>query len=291
MKTLHLLDGSSFIYRSYFALPPLTSKDGFPTGAVYGFLRALLSIIKSERPQYMAVAFDLPAPSKREKVYKEYKAGRPSMPDPLKVQIPVIKKLTRLLGVPIVEREGYEADDLIAGLTKKFSEECFRVKIYTPDKDMLQLVSDKVTVVNPITWEVYSRDKVVEKFGVPPEKVPDFLALVGDKVDNIRGVKGVGPKTAVKLIERFGGVEGILKDWERFKAKYPQANKEELELSYYLVKPLVDVPKEILEMDLKLKDPDRENLKRELERYDMKSIIKEIDKIFGPTAGRQGTLF
>ena len=291
MKTLYLLDGSSFIYRSYFALPPLTSKDGFPTGAIYGFLRALLSIIKSERPEYMAVAFDLPAPSKREKVYKEYKAGRPSMPDPLKVQIPVIKKLTRMLGVPIVEYEGYEADDLIAGLARKFSRECFKVKIYTPDKDMLQLVGEKVTVVNPITWEVYSRDKVVEKFGVPPEKVPDFLALVGDKVDNIKGVKGVGAKTAVKLIEQFGGVEGILKNWDKFKAKFPQASKEELELSYYLVKPLADVPEDILESDLKLKDPDKEKLKKELERYDMKSIIREIDKVFGPSAGKQGTLF
>ncbi len=289
MKVLHILDASSFIYRSYFALPPLTTKKGFPTGAVYGFLRALLSIIKSERPEYLVVVFDAPAPSKREKVYKEYKAGRPSMPDPLKVQIPVIKEIIKLMGVPILEIPGYEADDLIAILAKKYSSEGFKVRIYTPDKDMLQLVNTNVLVINPMNWEVFDSEKVKQKFGVPPENIPDFLALVGDKVDNIEGIKGVGPKTAVKLIQRFGGVEGILQRWEEFKKIYPDAEKERLELSYYLVKPMLDADIDLKPDDLKLRDPDMSRLRKRLEDLEMKSILKDIEKI--ARAGTQKSLF
>ncbi len=289
MKTLHILDASSFIYRSFFALPPLKTKEGFPTGAIYGFLRALLSIMKSERPEYLVVVFDHPAPTKRDEVYREYKAGRPTMPDPLRVQIPVIKELLKLMGIPTLEVEGYEADDLIAVLAGRFSEKGFKVKIYTPDKDMLQLVDGNVVVINPMNWEIFNREKVEEKFGVPPEKVADYLALVGDKIDNIPGVKGVGPKTAVKLIERFGGVEGILSRWEEFKKLYPDADREELELSYYLVKPMMDAGLDIGEEDLKLREPDIKALKKRFEELEMKSILRDIDKVLKTRS--QGSLF
>ena len=289
MKTLHILDASSFIYRSFFALPPLKTKEGFPTGAIYGFLRALLSIMKSERPEYLVVVFDHPAPTKRDEVYREYKAGRPTMPDPLRVQIPVIKELLKLMGIPTLEVEGYEADDLIAVLAGRFSERGFKVKIYTPDKDMLQLVDGNVVVINPMNWEIFNREKVEEKFGVPPEKVVDYLALVGDKIDNIPGVKGVGPKTAVKLIERFGGVEGILSRWEEFKKLYPDADREELELSYYLVKPMMDAGLDIGEEDLKLREPDIKALKKRFEELEMKSILRDIDKVLKTRS--QGSLF
>jgi len=280
MKTLHLLDASSFIYRSYFALPPLETRDGFPTGAIYGFLRAILSIWKSENPEYFVVVFDAPAQTKREKMYAEYKAGRPSMPDPLKVQIPVIKELLNLMGIPVLEVPGYEADDIIAMLAKKFSRGDFFVKIYTPDKDMLQLVSDRVRVINPISWEVFDPKKVEEKFGVPPQKLADYLALVGDKIDNVEGVKGVGPKTAVKLIEKFGGVEGILKNWEEFHRQYPTAKKEDLELSYRLVKPMLDADVDVNEEDLRIKEPKTGELRKKLEKLEMKSILKDVEKLF-----------
>ncbi len=289
MKTLHLLDAPSFIYRSYFALPPLSTKEGFPTGAVYGFLRMVLSLMKSERPSYMAAVFDHPAPTKRERVFKDYKAGRPPMPDPLKVQIPVIKEILGLMGIPKIEREGYEADDLIAVLTNKFLPKGFRVKIYTPDKDMLQLVGEKVLVVNPVNWEVFDEGKVKEKFGVPPEKIPDYLALVGDKVDNVEGVKGVGPKTAVKLIEKFGGVEGILKRWEEFKRMFPEAEKEKLEVSYTLVRPITDADIELEEKDVTLSPPDMERLRSKILQLEMKSLLKDIERVFR-TSG-QGSLF
>ncbi len=289
MKTLHILDASSFIYRSYFALPPLKTKEGFPTGAIYGFLRTLLSIMKSERPEYLVVVFDHPSPSIREKSYKEYKAGRPPTPDPLKLQIPVIKELLNLMGVPILEKEGYEADDLIAILVKELAKKGYRIKIYTPDKDMLQLVSNSVLVINPMNWEVFTPERVREKFGIPPKKLADYLALVGDKIDNIQGVKGVGPKTAVKLIEKFGGVEGILDRWEEFEKMFPEAKKEELELSYYLVKPIIDDGLEVEESDLRLREPNMERLKKRLTELEMKSILKDIERV--AKTRTQGSLF
>jgi len=285
MKVLYLFDGSAFLYRSFFALPPLTTSSDFPTGAIYGFLRSILAILKTEKPNYMAIAFDLPAPTQRKLAYSEYKSKRPPTPDPLKVQIPVIKELINLLGIKLLEMPGYEADDLIAYLTQKAKREGFRVKIYSPDKDVLQLVEgSQVVVINPISEEIFDENKVIEKFGVPPQKLADYLALVGDKTDNIEGVKGVGPKTAINLINTFGSVENILARWDEFKRLFPQAEKNSLELSYWLVKLK---PPEELNIDigeLKRKEPNlsllRKKLRKKLEGLEMKSIIKDLDKIF-----------
>ncbi|SHK40154.1 5'-3' exonuclease [Thermocrinis minervae] len=288
MKRLYLLDGSAFIYRSFFALPPLSTKDGFPTSAIYGFLRALLAIMKEENPRYFAICFDHPAPTRRKEVFKEYKSKRPSMPDPLKLQIPVIKRFVDLLGIPRFEVEGYEADDLIASLTLYSVERSFQVNIYSPDKDVLQLISEKVTVVNPMNNEVFDEKKVVEKFGVPPRLIPDYLALVGDKTDNVEGIKGIGPKGALKLLETFGSVENILQNWEKFQRLYPQADREKLSLSYYLVK-LHPPPIEIKEEDLLVKEPSLEGLKKELLRYEMKSILQDVEKLYSKP--KQRSLF
>jgi DNA polymerase-1 len=281
MKVLYLFDGSAFLYRSFFALPPLTTSSGFPTGAIYGFLRSILAILKTEKPNYMAIAFDLPAPTQRKLAYSEYKSQRPPTPDPLKVQIPVIKELINLLGIKLLEMPGYEADDLIAYLTQKAKKEGFKVKIYSPDKDVLQLVEgNQVVVINPISEEVFDENKVIEKFGVPPQKLADYLALVGDKTDNIEGVKGVGSKTAINLLNTFGSVENILARWDEFKKLFPQAEKNSLELSYWLVKLK---PPEELNIDigeLKRKEPNLSLLRKKLEGLEMKSIIKDLDKIF-----------
>ncbi len=281
MKVLYLFDGSAFLYRSFFALPPLTTSSGFPTGAIYGFLRSILAILKTEKPNYMGIAFDLPAPTQRKLAYSEYKSKRPPTPDPLKVQIPVIKELINLLGIKLSEMPGYEADDLIAYLTQKAKREGFRVKIYSPDKDVLQLVEgSQVVVINPISEEVFDENKVIEKFGVPPQKLADYLALVGDKTDNIEGVKGVGQKTAINLINTFGSVENILARWDEFKKLFPQAEKNSLELSYWLVKlkPPEDINIDIGE--LKRKEPNLSALRKKLEGLEMKSTIKDLDKIF-----------
>ncbi|MFZ8787668.1 5'-3' exonuclease [Thermocrinis sp.] len=281
MKVLYLFDGSAFLYRSFFALPPLSTSSGFPTGAIYGFLRSILTVLKTEKPNYMAIAFDLPAPTQRKLAYSEYKSKRPPTPDPLKVQIPVIKELINLLSIRLLEMLGYEADDLIAYLTQKAKKEGFKVKIYSPDKDVLQLVDgSQVVVINPISEEVFDENKVIEKFGVPPQKLADYLALVGDKTDNIEGVKGVGPKTAINLINTFGSVENILARWDEFKKLFPNADKNSLELSYWLVKLK---PPEDLNIDigeLKRKEPNLSLLRKKLEELEMKSIIKDLDKIF-----------
>jgi len=281
MKVLYLFDGSAFLYRSFFALPPLSTSLGFPTGAIYGFLRSILAIIKTEKPNYMAIAFDLPAPTQRKLAYSEYKSQRPPTPDPLKVQIPVIKELINLLGIKLLEMPGYEADDLIAYLTQKAKKEGFRVKIYSPDKDVLQLVEgSQVVVINPISEEVFDENKVIEKFGVPPQKLADYLALVGDKTDNIEGVKGVGPKTAINLLNTFGSVENLLARWDEFKKLFPQAEKNSLELSYWLVKLKPPEDLNIGIGELKRKEPNLSLLRKKLEGLEMKSIIKDLDKIF-----------
>ncbi|RMH09239.1 MAG: 5'-3' exonuclease [Aquificota bacterium] len=286
MKSLYLLDGSAFLYRSFFALPPLSTKEGFPTGAIYGFLRALLSIIKTERPQYFAVAFDLPKPTKREEVYKEYKAKRPPMPNPLRQQIPHIKEFTRLLGIRVYEVEGYEADDIIATIALWALERDFSVKVYSPDKDILQLVGDRLVVVNPISGEVFTKQRVIEKFGVPPESLRDYLALVGDKVDNIEGIKGVGPKTAVRILERYKSVENILANWEAFSYAFPQADKERLKLSLQLLSLHKVEGLEVSEEELRVKSPDLDSLLKKLESLEMKSIIKDIEKLYGAKGQR-----
>ncbi|RUM30571.1 MAG: 5'-3' exonuclease [Aquifex sp.] len=289
MKTLYILDGSSFVYRSFFALPNLSTSKGFPTNAIYGFLRMIFALIKKEKPKYLVVVFDAPAKTKRQVLYTQYKKQRPKTPDPLKIQIPVLKETLRLAGIPIFEVPGYEADDIIAFLAKKFSNESFRVKIYSPDKDLLQLVSDKVIVVNPMNEEVFNEKKVVEKFGVKPQNIPDYLALVGDKVDNIPGIKGVGPKTAINILKKFRNVENILENWEAFRKHYPEADKKELELSYKLVKLYTDIDLDVSEEDLKLNKPDFVKLKQKLQELEMKSLLKEVDRVFKTTT--QATLF
>lgn len=288
-KTLSILDGSSFVYRSFFALPNLSTSKGFPTNAIYGFLRMIFALIKKEKPRYLVVVFDAPAKTKRQVLYTQYKKQRPKTPDPLKIQIPVLKEVLKLAGIPILEIPGYEADDIIAFLTKKFSGESFSVKIYSPDKDLLQLVSDKVIVVNPMNEEVFNEKKVVEKFGVKPQNIPDYLALVGDKVDNIPGIKGVGPKTAINILKKFGNIENVLENWEAFRKHYPDADKEELELSYKLVKLYTDIDLEVSEEDLKLNKPDFIKLKQKLQELEMRSLLKEVDRVFKTTT--QAPLF
>ena len=289
MKTLHILDGSSFVYRSFFALPNLSTSKGFPTSAIYGFLRMIFALIKREKPEYLVVVFDSSARTKRQVLYTQYKKQRPKTPDPLKIQIPVLKEILKLAGIPIFEIPGYEADDIIAFLAKKFSGKSFRVKIYSPDKDLLQLVSDKVIVVNPMNDEVFNEKKVIEKFWVKPQNIPDYLALVGDKVDNVPGIKGVGPKTAINILKKFGNVKNILENWEVFRKHYPEADKKELELSYKLVKLYTDIDVDIHKEDLKLKKPDFVKFKKKLEELEMKSLLKDVDGVFKITT--QATLF
>jgi len=213
-KRLIIIDSNSIIHRAYHALPPLTTKKGELVNAVYGFLLVFLKIIKDFHPDYIVAAFDFPAPTFRHKKYKEYKAKRPPTPDDLRQQIPKVKEVLKSFNVPIFEKEGYEADDIIA--TIKFKSQTLKVKtiIISGDSDLLQLI-DKKTEVYILKKGikdavVYNENLVKEQFlGLRPQQLLDFKALKGDPSDNIPGVPGIGEKTAIKLIKEFGSLENL----------------------------------------------------------------------------------
>jgi len=295
-KKLYLFDGSSFVYRAYYALPPLKTKSGFPTGAIFGFLRMFLSFLKEKRPSFVAVVFDSPKKGFRNELFKEYKSNRKPIADDLKVQIKPIKELLKLLGVPVLEIEGIEADDIIGTLAKRFSQKGWEVIIYTPDKDMFQLLSLKgVKIVNPLTGEEIDREKVIKKFGVEPEQIPSYLALVGDKVDNIPGVEGVGPKRAVQILREVGSVENILENWDKLPLSVRKflkgTSKDALKKWYELVKLKTDVKIPTKEEDLKVRKPQMDKLRKKLLELEMKSILSEVEKLYKGGNLVQKTLF
>ena len=208
---LFLIDGNSQVYRAYHAIRGLTGPDGRSTGAVYGFVAMLRKLVTDQRPDLVACAFDLAGPTFRSEMAADYKANRPPMPDDLVAQIPYVHRACEALGVPILSCEGFEADDVIGTVAERAVREGYQVAIVTGDKDMFQLVGDGVRVFNPRddgTW--YDAEGVREKFGVPPEFVVDVLALMGDAVDNIKGVPGVGEKGARDLITTFGSLDALL---------------------------------------------------------------------------------
>ena len=281
MKKLVLIDGSSYIYRAYYALPPLTSPKGEPTGAVYGFIRMISKLLNELSPDYIAVVFDAPGKTFRHQEYKEYKAQRKETPDDLKIQIPKIKEIIRLFGIKVLEKEGYEADDIIATLAKKGQEKGFEVYVVTPDKDMLQLVEENIYVLNPVTGKLYDREAVKEKYGIYPEQFVDYQAIVGDSVDNIIGVKGVGPKTASKLLQEYENLKNILENIDKLPDRIKKAFeevKDHLEENIFLVKLKNDVPLEIDIEDLKKEKTDWEKLMSVFEELGFKSLLKELSK-------------
>jgi len=280
-KKLVLIDGSSYFYRAFYALPPLTSPSGIPTGAIYGFIRMVSKLINELAPEYIGVAFDLPGKTFRHDKYENYKATRKETPDELKVQIPHLKEILKLWGIKIIEIPGYEADDIIATLAKKGKEEGFEVIIVTPDKDMMQLVDEGISILNPVTEELYNREKVKQKYGIYPEQFVDYLTIVGDTVDNIIGVKGVGPKTAQKLLNQYGNLEEILKHLDKLKPKVRDAFEEalnRLEQSRFLVKLKTDVDVETSPKTLMKEKADMFKLKDKFEELGFKTLLKEIGK-------------
>ncbi len=280
-KRVVLVDGSSYLYRAYYALPPLKSPKGEPTGAIYGFLRMISSLMRDLSPEYIVVVFDLPGKTFRHETYQEYKANRKETPDDLKIQIPKIKELIKLWGIKVLEIPGYEADDIIATLAKKAEKEDFEVIIVTPDKDMMQLVDSNIKILNPVSGEIFDREKVKEKYGIYPEQFVEYLAMIGDTVDNIIGVKGVGPKTAAKLLNEYGSLEGILSNIDRLRPKIRESFKEakdRLQENIFLIKLKTDVPLDISISDLKKGKADLQRLKEEFEKLGFKSLLKDIYK-------------
>ena len=225
-----LIDGFNLAYRCFYATPALTRADGFPTNALHGWVKSLWRLIDQEKPAHTAVFFDLGGSRERLELHPEYKAQRAEMPEDLSRQIDGVKTLTRLLGLAAVEIEGIESDDLLATCAARRAAEGDEVLIVSSDKDFAQLVGERIRVLLPppsaqprLGWRLLDATGVKDKFGVGPERVVDYLALIGDTSDNIPGLNGVGPKTAIKWLERHGDLEGILAaagaiEPERFRA-------------------------------------------------------------------------
>ncbi len=212
---LLLIDGSSYIFRAFFALPSLSNSKGTPTNAALGFTNMLLKVIKEFNPKLLAVAFDARGPSFRNEVYAAYKANRPAMPERLSLQIPYIKKIVEGLNIAMLEKEGYEADDLIGTIAMEAEREGYPVQIVTGDKDLFQLISGSTTAIDTMKNKSFGVKEVRDRFGVEPEQLVDLLALAGDTTDNIPGVPGIGPKTAAALIREFGSLENLLDNVEK----------------------------------------------------------------------------
>ena len=214
MDKIYIVDTSSFIFRAFYAITNLTTKSGFPTNALYGFLKMYLKLLKEANPKYIVSVFDTGKKNFRHDLYSEYKANRAKCPDELALQMPFFRDFVKALGVKVIDKEGFEADDVIATITDKAKEFQMGVEIVTADKDLMQLVESNVGIWDTMKDKHYDREAVKEKFGVYPENVLNYLALVGDTSDNVPGVKGLGPKTAVTLLENYDSIEALYENLE-----------------------------------------------------------------------------
>lgn len=278
-KPLILVDGSSYLFRAYYALPPLTTTKGKPTGAMYGVLNMLRKLISTYEPEFIAVVFDPKGKTFRHALYPMYKANRVMMPDDLQQQISPLHQMIRALGLPLVIVDGVEADDVIGTLALRAEEAGFSVLISTGDKDMAQLVNQNITLVNTMTGKVLDIDGVKEKFGVPPEKIIDYLALMGDSVDNIPGIPKVGPKTASKWISEFGGLEQVVQSADAVKGKVGESLRQhlgELPLSQQLVTIKTDVSLPVSMEALKPQSPQTAELISLFSEYEFKNWLAEL---------------
>jgi len=207
---LVLVDGSSSLYRAYFALPPLSNSRGTPTHAVLGFTSMLLKVLREEEPEALGVAFDGPGPTTRHHEFADYKAQRPEMPHPMVQQIPYVHQVLHAMRVPILMIPGEEADDILGTMAVRAAALDYAVTLITGDKDLLHVVGERITARDTMKQRTSGPAEVQERYGIPPEHLPDFLALTGDSIDNIPGVPGIGDKTARDLLQRFGTLEGLL---------------------------------------------------------------------------------
>ncbi|OES38340.1 DNA polymerase I [Alteromonas macleodii] len=292
-----LVDGSSYLFRAFHGLPPLTNSKGQDTGAIYGVVNMLKSLIKQYNPTHMAVIFDAKGKTFRDDIYKEYKANRPPMPDELRSQIEPLHAIIKAMGLPVIVESGVEADDVIGTLAKHATENGIDTLISTGDKDMAQLVNEHVTLINTMTNQLMDVEGVNTKFGIPPELVIDFLALKGDKVDNIPGVPGVGDKSAQALLNGIGGIDDIYKNLDKiadlsFRGSKSMAAKmqeyeEQARLSYTLATISIDLD---LDYDVEALMPcqaDNEQLRDLFAEYEFKRWHAEVSALIagGDTSG------
>jgi len=240
-ETVYLIDGSSYIHRAYHAIRNLANSKGLPTNASLGFTKMVLKLLADKTPEYLAIVFDARGPTFRHKMYADYKANRPPMPDDMAVQIPVIKSIVKNLNINMVEREGYEADDIIGTMARVCEEKGLRVVIVTGDKDFRQLITPNTVMLDTMKDAVTDYASLKEVYGFEPEKFIDVMGLSGDATDNIPGVPGVGEKTAVDLIRQFGSFGSVFEHVEDIKKKKLKENLLEFQENAVLSKKLVTI--------------------------------------------------
>ncbi|MDQ1341476.1 MAG: polymerase [Pseudomonadota bacterium] len=278
-RTLVLVDGSSYLYRAFHALPPLTNSKGEPTGAVLGVLNMLLKLLKEQDPPLVGVVFDAPGKTFRDELFAEYKAQRPPMPDDLRAQIEPLLEAVAALGLPLLRVAGVEADDVIGTLARQAAAAGLKVVISTGDKDMAQLVDDRVTLVNTMTDTALDRAGVKIKFDVYPEQIVDYLALVGDTSDNIPGVPKVGPKTAAKWLNQYTTLDNLLAHQAEIEGKVGESLRShttELALSRQLATIDCDLDLELRPEDLSRRAPDTDRLREMYTRLELRSLLKQL---------------
>jgi len=280
--SFYLVDGSSYFYRAFYALPPLSTPQGLPTHAIYGFTNMLLKVVREKKPDYLAVAFDSAAPTHRHQEYEAYKAQRPQMPDSLSIQIPYIHKVVEAMNIPILQEEGLEADDLIGTLAQKAEEAGNEVTLVTGDKDMYQLLSPQTKIYDTMKEKEYRVEDVKARFGVEPSRMIDIMGLMGDASDNIPGVPGIGEKTAVKLISEFGDLDRLLSQLDRVKPPKLQDNLKKFSDQALLSRRLATIRKDC-SIDARLssyrfKEPDLSRLVPLFKELGFERLIKSFSQ-------------
>jgi DNA polymerase-1 len=278
--TLFLIDGSNYVYRAFYAIRELSNSKGFPTNAIYGFTTMLLKLLKDWKPEYIAIAFDVKGPTFRHDAFEAYKATRKATPDALILQIPFIKDIVRGFSIPVLEQQGIEADDIIGTLARKYAGKGIKTVIVSGDKDMMQLISDDIIMMDTMKDVTYNVEAVKERFGVGPEKVVELLGLAGDQSDNIPGVPGIGPKNAQRLIEEFGSVEGVLANVEKVRNQKTRESirsfAEQARMSRELATIRTDAEFDIDLASTRYAGPDNEALKTLFKEFEFSSLLQEL---------------
>lgn len=300
-KKLFLLDAYALIFRSYYAFikNPMFNSEGLNTSCIFGFVNTLEEVITKEKPTHLAVAFDPAGPNFRHEIYPEYKANRDATPEDIKKSVPIIKEILKAYGIPILQMDGFEADDVIGTISKKADEDGYTVFMMTPDKDYIQLLSDKIFIYKPSRFgngiEIVDSDKACKEFQLKnPQQFIDILALMGDASDNIPGAPGVGEKTAMKLINEYETIEGIYDNVDSLKGKLKDIisnNKEKIYLSRALATINRNVPIGVSEEDLVLTKPDVDEIKRIFTYLNFKTLEKRVLSRYLAPVSVQNTLF
>lgn len=279
-KTLYLVDGTAYIYRGFYGMPPLSNSKGLPTNAILSFYNMLRKLINEKNPENIAVAFDSKEETFRREEYENYKANRAEMPDELIPQIPYIKKIVESMNIKIFEKPGFEADDLLASAAKKAEAEGYDVVIVSSDKDLMQVVGDNIKMYDPMRSRWFDKEAVEKKFGVPPAKVIDVMALMGDSSDNIPGVPGIGPKTASKLIIEYESLDNLFNNIQLLEKKNLKEklenHREDAILSRRLVTLDCDAPLDYEISELKKEFPDNNALAKIFIELEFNALLKSI---------------